>query len=238
MATKKDNETVKCQICKTEKKAGEMVPAGMVRGAIAEKIRAAHPDWSPGGYICLADLNQFRDEYVQGIIRQDKGELTRLENQVVKSLRDQELLTRNINDEFDRQATLGERLADRIAEFGGSWQFIGIFVGVLFLWVVINTTIFFVKPFDPYPYIFLNLILSCLAAIQAPVIMMSQNRQESRDRIRAEHDYKINLKAELEIRNLHEKIDHLLVNQWQRLMEIQGIQTDLMEELSQKRPKP
>jgi len=91
------------------------------------------------------------------------------------------------------------------------------------------------KPFDPYPYIFLNLILSCLAAMQAPVILMSQNRQEARDRIQAEHDYRINLKAELEIRHLHEKIDHLLMNQWQRLMEIQQIQMDLMEELAHKK---
>jgi uncharacterized membrane protein len=155
----------------------------------------------------------------------------------VKSLRDQELLTRNVNDEYDRTATLGERLADRIADFGGSWRFIGIFMGVLFLWVFVNTALYFIKPFDPYPFIFLNLILSCLAAIQAPVIMMSQNRQESRDRLRSEHDYKVNLKAELEIRNLHEKIDHLLTNQWQRLLEIQKVQTDLMEEIVQKREK-
>jgi uncharacterized membrane protein len=90
------------------------------------------------------------------------------------------------------------------------------------------------RPFDPYPFILLNLVLSCLAAVQAPVILMSQNRQESRDRLRSEHDYLINLKAELEIRHLHEKIDHLLMNQWQRLLEIQQIQMELMEELAHK----
>lgn len=106
---------------------------------------------------------------------------------------------------------------------------------MLFLWVTVNTTFFLKKPFDPYPYIFLNLVLSCLAAIQAPVIMMSQNRQEEKDRLRGEYDYKVNLKAELEIRHLHEKIDHLLNSQWQRLLEIQEMQTQLMEEIAEKR---
>jgi len=103
--------------------------------------------------------------------------------------------------------------------------------------VCINSALIIWKPFDPYPFIFLNLILSCLAAIQAPIIMMSQNRQEARDRLHAEQDYRMNLKAELEIRHLHEKIDHLLMNQWQRLMEIQQIQMELMDELSHKTPR-
>jgi uncharacterized membrane protein len=137
----------------------------------------------------------------------------------------------------DQSLTLGERVADKLADFGGSWRFIGIFAGALFLWMAMNSTLLVWKPFDPYPFIFLNLILSCLAAIQAPVIMMSQNRQEARDRLQAEHDYRVNLKAELEIRHLHEKIDHLLMNQWQRLLEIQQIQMDLMEEVAHKEPR-
>jgi uncharacterized membrane protein len=128
-------------------------------------------------------------------------------------------------------------MADKLADFGGSWRFISIFGGILFLWIVINSVLMIWKPFDPYPFIFLNLILSCLAAIQAPIIMMSQNRQEARDRLHAEQDYRINLKAELEIRHLHEKIDHLLMNQWQRLMEIQQIQMELMDELTHKKPQ-
>ncbi len=229
------NRKVICQICKQEKRAGEAVPAGLIRDSLAGLIKASHTDWSPDGYICIADLNAFREQYVSEIIKQDKGELTELEDQVVKSFMDQELLTKNINDEYDQQSTRGERLADSIADFGGSWRFIGIFAAVIVLWVAVNTTFLFAKPFDPYPYIFLNLVLSCLAAIQAPVIMMSQNRQEAKDRLRAEHDYKVNLKAELEIRSLHEKIDHLLMNQWQRLLEIQEIQTQLMEDLAGKR---
>jgi uncharacterized membrane protein len=135
------------------------------------------------------------------------------------------------NEEFDIQASFGLRLADRVASFGGSWTFIIIFVTVLLAWIAINTVVLLKKPFDPFPYILLNLILSCIAAIQAPVILMSQNRQEGKDRLKAEHDYRVNLKAEFEIRSLHEKIDHMLVHQWQRLMEIQQVQTDLLSEL-------
>src|SRR5512143_3950453 len=235
--TKLQQEMVICQVCKEQKKMSEVLSAEIVREPIVEKIMLTHPDWSSQGFICIADLNRYRAEYVKDVIKADKGELSALEEQVIKSLKEQELLSKNINVEYDRQRSLGEIMADRLADFGGSWLFIGIFCGVLLIWIVMNSVVMLMKPFDPYPYIFLNLILSCLAAIQAPVIMMSQNRQEARDRLRSEHDYKVNLKAELEIRNLHEKIDHLLTNQWQRLLEIQKVQTDLMEELAEKRPK-
>ncbi len=234
----KNHKLAMCQVCKSEKRLSEVMPASLVRGVIAERIREACPDWTSSSHICIADLNRFRNEYLTDLIKQDKGELTEIEADVVRSLHEQELLSKNLNDEYDRQLTLGQRLADRIADFGGSWRFIGMFAAVLLLWVTVNTTFFLAKPFDPYPYIFLNLVLSCLAAIQAPVIMMSQNRQEEKDRLRAEYDYKVNLKAELEIRHLHEKIDHLLNSQWQRLLEIQEMQTELMEELAEKRTGP
>lgn len=235
--TVRHQDTVLCQVCKEQKKIGEVMSAEMIREPIAERITAAHPDWSSKGFICFSDLNRYRAEYVQGVIKADKGELSVLEEQVVQSLTEQELLSKNINVEYDRQRTLGERMADKLADFGGSWLFISIFGGILFLWIVMNSALMIWKPFDPYPFIFLNLILSCLAAIQAPIIMMSQNRQETRDRLHAEQDYRINLKAELEIRHLHEKIDHLLMNQWQRLMEIQQIQMELMDELAHKPPR-
>jgi uncharacterized membrane protein len=234
---KKQQETVICQACKEQKKISEVLSAEMIREPIAERIKATHPDWSSQSFICIPDLNRFRAEYVQNVIKEDRGELSALEEEVVRSLTEQELLSKNINVEYDRQRTLGQRWADELATFGGSWRFIGIFCGVLFLWVVMNTALIIWKPFDPYPFIFLNLVLSCLAAIQAPVILMSQNREEARDRLQAEHDYRVNLKAELEIRHLHEKMDHLLMNQWQRLMEIQQIQMELMEELAHKTPR-
>lgn len=233
---KKQLETFLCQICKGQKKLSEVIPAELVREAVVETIRKTYPDWSSSGFICISDLNQFRANYVKNVLEKEKGEISTIEEQVIRSVKENELLSKNINTEFEQKLTFGERLADKIADFGGSWNFIVIFGGVLFLWVAVNSMILIWRPFDPYPFILLNLVLSCLAAIQAPVILMSQNRQESRDRLRSEHDYLINLKAELEIRHLHEKIDHLLMNQWQRLLEIQEIQMELMEELAQKVP--
>ena len=233
---KKQLETFLCQICKGQKKLSEVIPAELVREAVVETIRKTYPDWSSSGFICISDLNQFRANYVKNVLEKEKGEISTIEEQVIRSVKENELLSKNINTEFEQKLTFGERLADKIADFGGSWNFIVIFGGVLLLWVAVNSMILIWRPFDPYPFILLNLVLSCLAAIQAPVILMSQNRQESRDRLRSEHDYLINLKAELEIRHLHEKIDHLITNQWQRLLEIQEIQMELMEELAHKTP--
>jgi len=232
---RKQQKTLICQICGKHKKPSEVIPAELIREPVIKIIRKTHPDWSSSGFICISDLNHFRAKYVEDIIRRDKGEVSALEKQVVKSLEEQGLLSENVNIVFDRRLTLGERLADRLAEYAGSWRFISIFFALLLLWVAINSVVLILKPFDPYPFILLNLILSCLAAIQAPVIMMSQNRQEAKDRLQAEHDYRVNLKAEVEIRHLHEKMDHLLINQWQRLLEIQEVQTELMEEVARKR---
>ena len=231
---RKQQETVICQICKKQKKPSEVIPAELVREPLVEIIRKTHPDWSSSGFICLSDLDQFRAEYVKDVLETEKGELSSLEEEVMRSLREQELLSKNINIEFEQKLTLGQRLSDKLSNYAGSWGFILTFVGVLLLWIIINSVLLIWRHFDPYPFILLNLVLSCLAAIQAPIILMSQNRQEARDRLRAEHDYLVNLKAELEIRHLHEKMDHLLKNQWQRLLEIQEIQTELMEELAHK----
>ena len=217
------------------KQRTEVLPAELVRPGVTEIIRGAFPDWSSEAFICYNDLNHFRTQYVQDSLEEERGELSSLEADVVRSLHEQELLSRDVNAEFDRELTFGGRVADRVASFGGSWTFIMIFGAVLLLWIVVNSLILMQRPFDPYPFILLNLVLSCLAAIQAPVILMSQNRQEAKDRLRAEHDYRVNLKAELEIRHVNAKIDLLLTHQWQRLMEIQQIQMDLMEELVEKR---
>lgn len=234
---KKKDKSVACQICGEQKRLYDVVPADLIREPVLHIIQQHYPDWKPDGYICMKDLNKFRAQYIKNVIETDKGELTDLEEEVLNRMREHEILSENLNIEFDRQLTSGERLADLIAGFGGSWLFIIIFSSVIFIWVAVNTWVIISRPFDPYPYILLNLVLSCLAAIQAPVIMMSQNRQEDRDRIRAENDYRINLKAELEIRHLHEKMDHLLMKQWERLLEIQEVQIDIMEELSDRRTR-
>jgi uncharacterized membrane protein len=228
---KKQQETVICQICGKLKKLSEARPAAVVREAITEVIKKTHPEWSPDGFICIPDLNKFREEYVEEVLSKGKGEITVLEEDVMKSLKEHEVLSRNINVEFERKLTLGERMADNLATYAGSWRFIMIFFALLMIWVAVNTVALIQKPFDPYPFILLNLILSCIAAIQAPVIMMSQNRQEAKDRLRSEYDYRVNLKAELEIRQLHEKMDHLLITQWQRLLELQEMQMELIKEL-------
>jgi len=223
-----------CDVCKLAKKPDEVVSGQAVRPAIAELIHKDHPDWDPEKNICRDDLNRYRARYVQEVLEAEKGDLSTIEAEVIESLREGEVLARNVNIEFEEKRTFGQRLADRLAAFGGSWKFIVIFMSVLFGWIALNTLLLITRRFDPFPFILLNLILSCLAALQAPVIMMSQNRQEAKDRLRAQHDYQINLKAEIEIRGLHEKIDHLIFKQWQRLLEIQEIQTELMGELSDK----
>ena len=234
------SQTKICKICGKSKAKSMMMPAALVRNAIAEQIKRENPSWSADGYICIDDLNRFRMQYIQNLLESEKGELSSLDREVIESLKRHEILSSNIETEFEKDLKIGEILADKLADFGGSWTFLMVFGGILLVWIVLNCVALLAKPFDPYPFILLNLVLSCLAAIQAPVIMMSQNRQEAKDRLRSEHDYRINLKAELEIRHLHEKIDHLLSRQWERLVEIQQIQIDFMSELldaRDRRPK-
>ena len=219
-----------CQICKKELKPGEVMPGELVREPIAEMIRRSHPDWSPGGFICIQDLKRFRMDYVQSALEQERGELSALEDEVVRSMREQEVLSRDVDKEFEKRFTHGERAADRIASFGGSWYFIGLFGMIILIWIAFNSVALLQRRFDPYPFILLNLVLSCIAALQAPIIMMSQNRQEAKDRLRSEYDYRVNLKAELEIRHLNAKVDELMTHQWSRLMEIQRIQMELLDE--------
>ena len=220
-----------CQICGRDETKTEIVSALVVRPAVAELIKNSFPEWNAKGFICRNDLRKFRNDYLFKIMEDEKGELTNLEKDVIEKLTDYETISINIDKEFETELKFGERLSDKLASFGGSWRFIIIFATILFIWIAINSYFLLSRPFDPYPFILLNLILSCLAAIQAPVIMMSQNRQEARDRKRAEEDYKINLKSELELRQLHQKVDHLLIQQWERMVEIQELQLELLEEL-------
>jgi uncharacterized membrane protein len=229
------SETAQCLICGQTKSTRSGTIGEVVRPSLSEFIQKKAPQWDGKSFICFDDLGKFRRDYVKEVLQQEIGELSVLDQEVVESLQQHEILSSDISKQFERKLTFGERLSDSIAAFGGSWTFIIIFGVVLLLWIVVNSVFLARNAFDPYPYILMNLILSCLAAMQAPIIMMSQNRSEARDRLRAENDYKINLKAELEIRHLHEKIDHLLRKQYNRLFEIQQIQIELLEELGQKR---
>ena len=163
-------------------------------------------------------------------LRAWEARAAQLEKEIRDKIRRGERVSKNINVVHGERLTLGERMSDRLADTAGSWGFIGFFFLFLVSWIGINSIQFLFKPFDHYPYILLNLMLSCLAAIQAPVIMMSQNRQEAKDRLRSEHDYEVNLKAELEIQGLHEKVDGLREKQWQELLTIQQQQIDLLQQ--------
>ena len=226
--------TLTCQVCKGPKSPHDGMLAELIRPSLAGFMKNNVPEWDDKGFVCLDDLGKFRKDYVKEVLQDEIGELSTLDNEVIESLHQHEILSSDISKQFERKLTFGERLSDQIASFGGSWRFIILFGAVLFGWIILNGIFLLNRAFDPYPFILLNLILSTLAAIQAPIIMMSQNRAELRDRLRSENDYKINLKAELEIRHLHEKIDHLLRKQYNRLFEIQQIQIELLEEIGRK----
>lgn len=226
-----DDAPRSCQVCGAKR---DLERAGAVRPAIAEQVARSAGHWDEHGWICRADLARFRSDYVRSLLTDELGEVSELERQVIESLHEQEILARN-PVALEGRLPLGQRVADRIADFGGSWTFLGIFASILVVWMAVNSGALLARPFDPYPYILLNLVLSCIAAVQAPVIMMSQNRQEDRDRRQSAHDYQVNLKAELEIRHLHQKLDHLMSHQWERLVEIQEIQMELIGELKANR---
>ncbi len=207
-----------------------MRPWISVRPGVSDLINAAHPGWEAGKAICRPDLASFRGAYVEALLERERGELSALDRQVIESFQTGQTVSQNPNEEIEGSTTFGERMADRVASFGGSWTFIIAFTVTLIVWIMVNVVGLMAKPFDPYPFILLNLVLSSLAALQAPIIMMSQRRQETKDRMRAENDYRVNLKAELEIRQLHEKMDHQMAHQWDKLAELQQIQIELLEE--------
>jgi uncharacterized membrane protein len=231
MKKNKPSANRSCQVCGKNASQTDLIAASAVRPVVVKLIRREFPEWSADGFICADDLNRFRYDYIRSLIETERGELSDLEKEVVESLAKNEILSMHVDQEFESKLTFGQRLSDRMASFGGSWRFIIIFACILVLWIFVNSLLLTLKPFDPYPFILLNLILSCLAAIQAPIIMMSQNRQEAKDRLRASYDFQINLKAELEIRQLHQKLDHLLSRQWERLIEIQEVQIELLNEM-------
>lgn len=208
----------------------EKISGQSLRQALLEFIRRTHPNFQESDVLSLGELNRFREQYIATCMIHDSGQLSELDQTVITAISDRVILTDKLDEEGDERS-IGERLADAVADFGGSWRFIILFGVFLFCWILLNVLWLHNQGFDPYPFILLNLILSCIAALQAPVIMMSQNRQEAKDRQRSKKDYMINLKSELEIRLMHEKIDHLILHQHQELMEIQKIQVEMMNEM-------
>jgi uncharacterized membrane protein len=223
--------TATCHISKKKLPVSELYKGRFLKKEILDLIKKDFPDFNENEYISIESLNEYRKKYMATLLKQENAEISEMEQQVIESIAKNELLSKDLEEELSKDLTRGQRLADRIATFGGSWTFILFFFLFLLVWMAINVFVLLKRPFDPYPFILLNLILSCLAAIQAPVIMMSQNRKEEKDRKRSQNDYKVNLKAELEIKLLHEKIDHMIIHQNQRMLEIQQLQTDYLDDI-------
>jgi uncharacterized membrane protein len=224
-------KTFRSDISNIDFPISEKVSAKTIRHSILNLIQKDNPQFSHESYLSLSELNTYREKAISDYLVKEIGELTELEKTVLTSVTNNNTLTDKIDGDEKQILTTGQRIADKVASFGGSWTFIISFGVFIFIWISINIFWLVNKGFDPYPFILLNLILSCLAALQAPVIMMSQNRQEEKDRDRSKKDYMINLKSELEIRTLHEKIDHFIMDQQQELLELQKVQIDMMNDI-------
>jgi uncharacterized membrane protein len=195
-------------------------------------IQISYPHFNENSCLSISELSALRVQFISSKLKGQLGELTSMENLVIDTLSNGDEISNLVLSQDYTPLSRGQKMADHVASFGGSWTFIISFGFFLFVWILLNTAFLLNKGFDPYPFILLNLILSCIAALQAPVIMMSQNRQEEKDRERSKLDYMINLKSELEIRTLHEKIDHLIIHQQRDLFEIQEIQIEMMKDIT------
>ncbi|MBI1968169.1 MAG: DUF1003 domain-containing protein [Gemmatimonadetes bacterium] len=220
-----------CSLCRTLVDTRTLVAPQKLEPPLVDVIRRERPDWEGKRGICQNCREQYRAKKFLGYLEDEYDKISEMEKSLVSRLARKGRVSKLVHREFEAQMTLGARVADRVAQFGGSWRFIGLFGGILLSWMAINTWLLVSRPFDPYPFILLNLVLSTLAALQAPVIMMSQNRQTEKDRMQATQDYEINLMAEIEIRDLHEKLDGLRFKQWHELWHLQQRQLELLEHL-------
>lgn len=227
-----------CVLCGHRGRRADLVRVETVRPQVSAHAAEHHRDrWTGSGYVCHRCLNGERLHYVTERLMQEKGALSAVEEEVAKRAGLHVTIARNIDQQFESDVTFGQRAADAVARIGGSWPFVITFLVFLVVWMATNSLLLVQRSFDPYPYILLNLVLSCIAALQAPIIMMSQNRQAARDRVESSHDYETDLKAEIEIASLHDKIDHLLRVQWERMVELQQVQIDLLTELTTARSR-
>ena len=223
-------ERVACAISGRERPRKDLVPLDTVRPSLVDRMRRDHPELAQDALVSRSELAKYREIYVEEMLKAEHGDISEIEERVAESLANHETLAENIEEEYEEERTFGEKLSDHLASFGGSWAFLIAFAVFLAVWMGINIYEGEKQAFDAYPFILLNLILSTIAAVQAPIIMMSQKRQEAKDRLRSLNDYQVNLKAELEIRHLHEKMDHLMSKQFQRLAEIQQLQLETLQE--------
>jgi uncharacterized membrane protein len=219
-------------ISKKEFPVSERVSAKTLRPSIFNNIQKENPQFSLDSYISLSEVKYYIKKALSDYLVSKIGELSDLEKTVLASVTDSNTLIDKLKIGDEQQPTIGERIADKVASFGGSWTFIISFGAFILVWIVINVYWFLNRGYDPYPFILLNLILSCLSALQAPVIMMSQNRTEDRDRTSAKNDYMINLKSELEIKNLNEKVDYFIDSLQQEYLELQKFHNNIIDALN------
>ncbi len=225
-----------CSICGAMHRSRTLVRIANLRGVLAAFLaRGRDESWAATARICRNCQARGRHDLIVEQLESERGRLSAVEHEIADKAARHLTLAEDIEREFAANTTWGQRLADRVSQVGGSWGFVLWFLVLMLVWIVVNVVVFREHPFDPYPFILLNLVLSCLAALQAPIIMMAQNRMSHRDRRQADQDFRVNLKAEIEVATLHEKVDHLLHAQWERMVELQQMQLELLQELAQRR---
>ncbi|MBP7184223.1 MAG: DUF1003 domain-containing protein [Saprospiraceae bacterium] len=212
----------------------QKISAKTLTDSIYELIAKDYPNFTKNSFISVNEFQLYKEKYLSEFLAKNIGELSELEEKVLTSLKHKTILTDKLEDDELQTSSFSQRVADKVAAFGGSWTFIISFSLFICFWIVLNSVMYKSAAIDPFPFILLNLLLSCIAAFQAPVIMMSQNRQEEKDRERAKKDYMVNLKAELEIRILHEKIDHIILHQQHELIDFQNDQIEMMKNILSK----
>ena len=229
---------VNCSLCDSPVEGRTLASPQKLENRILDLIKKDRPEWEAKRGICGNCLETYRAKKFVSYLEAEYEKLSELEHSVVSKITRRGRVSKLVHEDMDTQMTFGERVADKVAQFGGSWGFISLFGGILVVWMVVNAWVLARHPFDPYPFILLNLVLSTLAALQAPVIMMSQNRQAHKDRRHAQQDYEVNLMAEIEIRDLHDKLDSLRFKQWHELWHIQKRQIELLEHLCERHANP
>ena len=220
-----------CSLCRTVVEMRTLVAPQKLEPQLVDLMKRDRPDWEGKRGICQNCREQYRAKKFLGYLEEEYDKISDMEKSLVSRLARKGRVSKLVHQEFEAHMSLGDRLADRVAQFGGSWTAITLFGATMVVWMTLNTIVLASRPFDPFPFILLNLGLSTLAAIQAPIIMMSQNRQSAKDRLQAQQDYEINLMAEIEIRDLHEKLDGLRFKQWHELWHMQTRQLELLEHL-------
>lgn len=222
----------KCIVCSKQYPLSQGILLKDASPETIDAIKQDYPDLDDTAFVCVRDIMHYKMKIIEDALSSDSKQIEQTNERILDSIKDGSFITEQLTEEMHEPLTFGQRVADKIAKFGGSWHFIFIFAGFIIIWMALNTfMLLHPEAFDPYPFILLNLMLSCLAALQAPVIMMSQNRQEARDRQQSINDYHVNLKSEIEIRLLHEKLDFFLTKQLKHLQDVQTFQISLLEDL-------